>query len=134
MQRWMTAAVASALFVCAWPATLLAIIPFYNEFRAVYVQENKDKEFVKSVTDAKCHICHVGKKRTDRNVYGEQLAKLLDKTKDKANKKKIREALEKVAAMPSDPKNEESPTFGELIHAGDLPGGAVQKDEPKRED
>jgi hypothetical protein len=114
-----------------WCASSLAIIPFYNEFRAAYVAENKDKDFVKSVTEAKCFVCHVGKKRTDRNAYGQQLAELLDKTKDKANKKKIREALDKVAEMRSDPEDEESPTFGELIKAGKLPGGDVQKESPK---
>jgi hypothetical protein len=124
-------AVVSFLLVSVWCTRSSAIIQFHNEFRAAYLAENKDKGFVKLATEAKCYICHVGKKRTNRNAYGQQLAELLDKTKDKANKKKIREALEKVAAMHSDPEDEKSPTFGELIKAGKLPGGEVQKEDPK---
>jgi hypothetical protein len=108
-----------------------AIIQFHKEFVAAYVETSKDEGFVKAATEAKCYICHVGKKRTNRNAYGQQLSELLDKKKDKSDKKKIQEALAKVAEMRSDPEDEKSPTFGELIAEGKLPGGEVQKDDPQ---
>jgi len=42
---------------------------------------------------------------------------------DKEDAEKIRKALDTVAKMKSDPKDEKSPTFGELLQAGQLPGG-----------
>jgi len=124
-------AVASIVFVSVLSTRAPAIIQFHKEFVATYVDKHENKEFVKTAKEARCYICHVGKKRTNRNEYGKQLSELLDKTKDKANKKKIHEALTKVAQMHSDPKDEKSPTFGDLIQSGKLPGGEVQKEDPK---
>ena len=59
-------------------------------------------------------------------AYGNALAELLDKKEDAKNVDKIRESLEKVAAMPSDPAKADGPTFGALIEQGKLPGGPVQ--------
>ena len=131
MKKKVWIAVASLLLVSAMSTKSLAIIQFHKEFVAAYVETSKNEEFVKLVTEAKCYICHVGKKRTKRNAYGQQLAELLDKKKDKSDKKKIQEALAKVAEMHSDPEDEKSPTFGELIKSGKLPGGEVQKEDPK---
>lgn len=100
---------------------------FRDEFIAVYVKADssdaKDKAFAEACETAKCNICHVGFSKKNRNAYGEALDKLLDRAADKDNKEKIRKALEKVAAMKSDPKDSKSPTFGELLKAGKLPGG-----------
>ncbi|MEM8947045.1 MAG: hypothetical protein AAGD11_17860, partial [Planctomycetota bacterium] len=89
-------------------------------------------DFAKSVLEAKCYVCHQGRKKKNRNAYGSELAKLLDKKKDAKNPKKIIEALEKVAKLPSDAKDKDSPTFGDLIKAGRLPGGSLSdaKKEP----
>ena len=47
----------------------------------------------------------------------------------------IKKALAKVAEMHSDPKDDKSPTYGELIKASKLPGGDLEesKKEPKEE-
>ncbi|HEY2894440.1 MAG TPA: hypothetical protein VGJ16_09520, partial [Pirellulales bacterium] len=58
-----------------------------------------------------------------RNEYGKALDELLDKKADMKDTKKIQEALETVAGKNSDPKNPSSPTFGDLIKQGKLPGG-----------
>ena len=104
-----------------------AIKPFQAEFIAKYLQEDTDnpekKAYIELVRGAKCNICHQGKKKEVRNPYGVKLADLLDKKADKDNKEKIQAALTKVGAMKSDPKNEKSKTFGELIASGKLPGG-----------
>jgi hypothetical protein len=116
------------------PATFsaYAIKPFMDEFHATYVKQQSAKAaeqaFAAAALKAKCNVCHVGTSKKNRNLYGQALDSLLDKTKDKADKAKIHSAIETVAKEKSDPKNGDSPTFGELIAAGKLPGG-----EPKQQ-
>ncbi|MFM8633595.1 MAG: hypothetical protein ACKOEX_02100 [Planctomycetia bacterium] len=101
-----------------------AIKQFDEAFKELYVKEGSP--LAAEVEKAKCNVCHVGKNKKDRNAYGTALVELLDKKEDKDNKEKIRKALETVAAMPSDPKDAGSPTFGDLIKDGKLPGGPVE--------
>ena len=104
-----------------------AIKQFQDQFHAKYAGEKADASFVALVKKtAKCNVCHLGKKKKDRNAYGQELSKLLDKKADKKDVKKIREALDKVAKMHLDPEDEKSPTFGDLIKAGKLPGGEIK--------
>ncbi len=105
-----------------------AIPPFKKQFEAIYVQGNSSADFVDTVKKAKCFVCHDRKKddegktsKKNRNAYGKELSKLLDKKADKKNVEKIKKALLQVAAMHSDPKDDTSPTFGELIESGKLP-------------
>ena len=101
-----------------------AIKQFADQFTALYAQDGMP--LAAAVKTAKCNVCHVGKKKTDRNAYGEALAKLLDKKTDKEDIEKIRKALETVANESSNPEDPAAPTFGDLIEAGKLPGGAVE--------
>jgi hypothetical protein len=101
-----------------------AIKQFFDEFKEMYVKEGSP--LAAEVETAKCNVCHKGKSKKDRNAYGEALAKLLDKKEDKKNVKKIRQALETVAAESSDPADAAAPTFGDLIAAGKLPGGPAE--------
>ena len=103
------------------PAPAFAIKPFQDEFKAVYVKDGTP--LAAAVETAKCNVCHVGKDKKNRNAYGEALDKLLDKKADKDDKEKIRKALEEVAALPS---GEAGKTFGDLIQAGQLPGGPAE--------
>ncbi len=96
--------------------------PYKKQFDAKYVTKKADPDFVKAAEEAKCNICHAGEKKKDRNVYGQALAKLLEKG-DEKKVPKIKSALDAVAKEPSDPNNPESPTFGDLIKSGKLPGG-----------
>ena len=55
----------------------------------------------------------------------------MDKKEDAKDKEKILAALKKVEDLHSDPEDDKSPTYGELIRANKLPGGPleeVQKD------
>jgi hypothetical protein len=119
-----------ALFLVAGPAAgrVYAIKPFSDEFTAKYVKkesnEKKDQDFAKLVEETKCLVCHMGKSKKDRNPYGVELAKLLDNKTDKDNKDKIHSALAKVEKLPSNARDKNSPTFGQLIQQGKLPGGA----------
>jgi cytochrome c2 len=103
---------------------------FRDQFVAVYVKAEsdnpKEKDFAAAVEKAKCTVCHVGKVKKNRNRYGKALAELLSRKTDTEDKEKIQAALKKVEAKRCDPKDEKSPTFGELIRAGKLPG-----EEPK---
>jgi hypothetical protein len=116
---------AVAVFCLALPAK--ADKAFRDEFIAKYVQttskDAKDVAFARACEEAKCTICHEGLNKKKRNAYGQELAKLLKRDTDKENKAKIQAALDKVAALKANPKNPNSPTFGDLIKAGKLPGG-----------
>ena len=112
---------------------------YKKQFAKKYIAGNAvlAKAYGKS---ASCNHCHVGKKRANRNAYGQALAKLLkEKLGEKdfgvlSNKKKTAKrtaarnaAIEKFSAvlttvekLPSDPKEKTSATFGELIKSGKL--------------
>jgi Leucine Rich Repeat (LRR) protein len=130
---------AAAMVVTGRAPTAQALPPFFKEFQAKYVKadsaDEKDKAFANTVTQtAKCNVCHVaGQDKKARNAYGKQLAMLLKKDNFKAERLKaeaekctaeIVAALDAVAAMKS--AEGESPTFGELIAQGKLPGGDVK--------
>lgn len=104
-----------------------AIKAFKDEFDAKYVKPDskdpKEKALAEAAAKAKCLICHEGKRKKNRNAYGKALAELLDRKKDKDNREKIQAALDAVAKKRSNPDDEDSPTFGDLIARGKLPGG-----------
>lgn len=137
MQKMIVTVVVSALAVGGLAEPALAIKQFSDEFMKLYDVDSKAEnksDFAKAVLEAKCYTCHQGKKsKKNRNRYGAELAKLLDKKKDAKNPEKIAEALGKVAKMHVVAKDEKSPTYGELIKAGKLPGGPLKevKEEPK---
>ena len=118
------AALTAALVLGSASREAFAIKQFSDEFKAVYVKDGSP--LAAEVEAAKCNVCHKGKSKKDRNVYGEALAKLLDKKEDKDNKDKIRQALEAVAKESSNPADAAALTFGALIEQGKLPGGPVE--------
>jgi len=132
MQKFGMMLLAGLLVTCGLTRPALAIKPFQVEFEKLYVGEGAETELEKLFKEKelkkfRCLVCHQGKKKKkNRNAYGEQLSELLDKKKDKKDKEKIVEALMKVAEMRSNPEDESSPTFGELIAEGKLPGGALE--------
>ncbi|RIK72485.1 MAG: hypothetical protein DCC67_19195 [Planctomycetota bacterium] len=117
--------------------TVLAIAQFQAVFIKEYITDHPDKEFADYVKKkAKCNICHQGKvspKNVHHNVYGTPLVEMLDPEKDKKDVEKIKKALAEVAAMPSDPKDEKSPTFGDLIKQSKLPGGPLEESQKEPE-
>ncbi len=109
-----------------------AILPFKKEFDAKYLKAEpstpEEEALAAGVAKAKCNVCHVGIKKKDKNAYGIALGTLLDKKADAKDTAKIQDALDQVAAMKSNPDDPDSPTFGDLIKAGKLPGGEVEGD------
>lgn len=98
---------------------------YKKQFEAMYVKKESsdpnDKKLAEAAEAAKCGICHVGKEKKDRNAYGQALAKLL--MKKETDNAKIDAALQEVAKEHSKPGDASSPTFGDLIKEGKLPGG-----------
>jgi hypothetical protein len=109
-----------------------AIPQFQKEYVTLYVGDDKTTDFAKLVKQAGCWNCHQGKLRKNHNPYGIHLVDLLDKKADMKKPEKIVEALKKVEAMHSIPGDDTSPTYGELMKEGKLPGGSLEdaKKEP----
>ena len=129
-------ACALIVFASLTPGVAMAFPQFQKEWDKLYLDDNSDKEFVKLVKkEVKCWVCHQGKKKSHHNPYGKHFVGVIGK-KDKKDVDKIVATLQKVAKMHSDPKNEESPTYGELISKGQLPGGKLEdaKKEPPKEE
>lgn len=119
---------AMALVLVLGPAgPAFAIKQFKDQFDAIYVKPQPaspaEKSLAEAVAKAKCNVCHQGTSKKNRNLYGQALDELLDRTADKDNVEKIRKSIADVAAKKSNPKDPNSPTFGDLIAAGKLPGG-----------
>ena len=109
-----------------------AIPPFKKEFDLKYLHKDSqapnEVALVEVVEKVKCNVCHVGKDKKMRNAYGDSLAELLDKKEDAKNPEKIQDALIKVEALNSVPGDANSPTFGDLIRQGKLPGGNAEEE------
>ena len=133
----LTAALVAGAMLWGSTPSALAVKAFSDQFRAKYVKEkpanDKEKALAEAVAKAKCLVCHEGKSKKNRNPYGRQLAELLDRKTDKENLEKIKKALERVAKTKVDPKKKDSPTFGDRIAQGKLPGGEPSKEEDKKE-
>jgi len=103
-----------------------ALPPFSKEWKGKYVEGNGNAKFVEAATTANCNVCHVGTDRKMRNAYGMAVSKYLTKAKFQeikddveVSKKYILDGLDKAAAE----KNDSGKTYGELIKAGQMPGG-----------
>jgi hypothetical protein len=116
--------VVTMLFATTRPA--LATKPFKDEFDKKYniksPTNDMEKSLAEKVNTAKCNVCHEGTSKKKRNVYGQAVNVYLKKT-DMKDVAKIQDALAKVEAEHSLKGDDKSPTFGDLIKQGKLPGG-----------
>jgi hypothetical protein len=101
-----------------------ALPPFNKEWMAKYNPGDKHSAYV----EAKCNVCHEGTNKKMKNEYGKVVGKYLKKAKyneikedEAVAKKYILDGLEKAEAE----KNGSGKTYGELLKAGKLPGGAA---------
>lgn len=99
---------------------------FKKEFEAKYVKKepatDAEKSLAAAYQKAKCNVCHVGATKKVRNEYGKAINTFITK-KDIKDKEKIQDALDKVAKLKSKADDDSSPTYGDLIEQGKLPGG-----------
>jgi hypothetical protein len=125
----------AALVISAMASPAHAVLQFQQAFKKDYIDSLKDKKFAEELnkSDVKCLVCHQGKNRKNRNVFGLEVAKLLTK-KDAKNTEKINAALKKALAMHVDPKNPKSETYLDRLQAGQWPGGKLEdlKKDPKK--
>jgi hypothetical protein len=104
-----------------------ALPPFNKEWMAKYKDGSKNAKFVEAVETAKCNVCHQGESKKMKNEYGKAVGKYLTKAKyneikedEAAAKKYILEGLQKAEGE----KNGGGKSYGEMMKAGSLPGGA----------
>ena len=139
MKRFCLLLLCGTIALVATTNSVYAISTFKKEFEAKYnikkPKTDAEKKLAAAIKEVKCNLCHEGKSKKNHNIYGKALKKLLDKDNFKASrrkaepekvKKEIWDALDKVAAEKSG-KDKDSPTFGELIKKGELPGGEPEK-------
>lgn len=125
MHRLGATLVFALLLVC--PGVVRAFPKLNVAFLEEYVNDNPNKEFVELVKKkAKCNVCHQGKNRKHRNPYGAHLADIIDMKKDGKDMVKLKAALRDVAKLHSVAGDDKSPTYGELIAEGKLPGGSLE--------
>lgn len=120
----------AALTTAVMPSPVRAMPPFKKAFDAKYVKPDspdpKHQAFAASVKKVNCNLCHQGKEKKKRNAYGKAVDKHLDK--NEKDPVKIEAALHKAAAERSDPDDEDSPTYGELIEQGQLPDDSAAEE------
>lgn len=125
------------LTVATAAQTAVAIPAFEKVFKKDYLDNNPHKEFAEEASKSpnKCLICHQGKHRKNRNAFGQELSKLLDKKKDAKNVEKISASIKKVLEMHIDPKDDKSPTYLDRLKEGKYPAGDLEelKKEPPKE-
>ena len=145
---WTLTVIATAGCTVFCSETAFAIAPFKKQFFETYVKEDPSSPTETTLAEAanaktgKCYVCHVnmttkgesGLGKKIRNNYGRALSQFLEKKNFSSERRKaepdavkaeIQAALKKVAEIKSDPSNPDSPTFGELIAAGKLPGNDI---------
>jgi len=124
--------------VCVCTLVILALIglrmpsasalpPINLAWKAKYVEGNSNAAFVEAAKTANCKVCH-GEDKKVRNDYGKAVGKFLTKAKitdmkkagdEEGTKKYILEGLQKAESE----KSSSGKTYGDLIKAGQLPGG-----------
>lgn len=129
-----------ALFAAAGFSGQASAYPnFFKAWVKTYVAESENAELKDLVLkQAKCLVCHQGKKKDQLNPYGHNFyghegeSDHLIGKKDQKNEAKILKAIQAVGELHSVEGDEESPTYAELIASGKLPGGELEdlKKEP----
>ena len=134
MKKFVTLCLLSVAVITWIAPTAQALAPFKKAFQKKYVDEAGD-DFKGAFKKASCNTCHVkGKKKDERNAYGDELAKLIDGDAQALNKaackngaearksetEKILAELDKAFDEVAK-KDAVDGTYGERIKAGKLP-------------
>ncbi|MFL2865788.1 MAG: hypothetical protein ACJZ8Y_11295 [Pirellulaceae bacterium] len=117
----------SAVTFIATAEKAQAIPAFAKAFTERYVSTSKNADFVATVKEKKCNLCHFGTSKKNKNDFGKAVAKHFKKAnysstrvreEAAAVKKEFDDGLKKVLAE----KNPAGKTYQSLIEAGKLPG------------
>ena len=136
MKKLITLCMVCAM-VTSWMApSARALAPFKKAFQEKYVDGSDNEALKEAFKKASCNTCHLkGKKKEERNPYGEELAKLIEGDANarikaagkngqdarKAETEKILAELDKAFDEVAKKEAPEGGTFGERIAAGKLP-------------
>lgn len=122
-----------AMFLAATASqSAFGFVEFHKEWVKMYVDEDDDSEEAEEYRGLvakgkyRCLVCHQGKKKDNHNPYGIHFVGVLGK-EDKKDTEKIVQTLEEIGKMHSDPDDEESPTYNELIADHKWPGGTLEE-------
>src|SRR5262245_13203603 len=99
-----------------------ALPPFNKEWVAKYNAGDKNAKYV----EAKCNVCHEGTSKKMKNEYGKVVGKYLTKAKYneiKEDEKKARDYILEGLQKAEAEKSKSGKSYGELLKAGQLPGG-----------
>jgi hypothetical protein len=128
--------IAVALVIGATPSAQ-ALAPFKKAFQEKYVDGSDSEELKAAFKKESCNTCHLkGKKKEERNAYGDELEKLIEGNADeriKAARKahgdagveeetaKILEELKKAFEEVAKKEDKNGEKYGDRIAAGKLP-------------
>lgn len=121
-----------------------ALPAFKKPWEDKYVKKGENKDWEESVKKAGCNVCHNKDKmsKKERNDYGKKLAekiegdakKRLDDAGDAGKAaetekllKELSKAMDEVAKMKVNEKDEKSPTWAEYFKSGKLPETTPEK-------
>ena len=134
MKKFVTLCLLSVAVISWITPTAQALAPFKKAFQQKYVDDGDDA-LKAAFKKASCNTCHVkGKKKDERNTYGDELAKLIEGDAQsrikaagkngaearKAETQKILAELDKALDEVAK-KDAVDGTYGERIKAGKLP-------------
>ena len=137
MRRFLLVCIACSATVTLISPNANAIAPFKKAFQKKYVDPSDNESFQDAFKKASCNSCHVkGEKKTVRNSYGDELAKLIDGDANarikaagkeggsaarKSETEKVLQELEKAFDEVAKKKNKNGETYGEQLKQGKLP-------------
>ncbi|MDG2385260.1 MAG: hypothetical protein P8N76_26560 [Pirellulaceae bacterium] len=137
MKRFLLVCIACAATVTLISPNANAIAPFKKAFQKKYVTPSDNESFKDSFKKASCNTCHVkGEKKTVRNSYGDELAKLIDGDANarikaagkeggsaarKSETEKVLQELDKAFDEVAKKKSKSGEAYGDHLKKGELP-------------
>ena len=104
------------LCVCFAALAAEARPKYYAEFKKMYPD-------VEGVSEAKCNVCHMGKKKKNKNDYGKAYGMVLGEENCK-DSDKIKDSLKKAEEKDS---KVEGKTYGDLLKDNKLPSKSEEE-------
>lgn len=137
MKRFALLCVACMTTVALISPKAEAIAPFKKAFQQKYVDTTDNDEFKQDFKKSSCNACHVkGEKKTVRNAYGDELAKILEGNANerikaagkeggsdgrKAETEKVLKELDVAFGKVEKAKASSGQTYGEMLENGEIP-------------
>lgn len=113
--------------VCLAATPALATNEFSKEWKAHYMNDQADDDFVRTARRAGCNVCHIkGEKKEMRNEYGQAAQEFLDK--EKFTREWVKENPEEATRLivaglkkAGEKSSSDGRKFADKLKAGELP-------------